>query len=74
MTIAREPLQYEYKCLLIDISDRSENSFTMFIDLQNIGLETCYTQLSLILAELWRKIDFSLMAAIFCAITYIRHI
>ena len=81
MTIAREPhyvgqhvLQYENKCLLMDTSDRSENSFTMFFDPQNIGLETCYTQLSLILAELWRKIDFSLMAAIFCAITYIRHI
>ena len=72
MTIARYPyyaghhvLQYEYKCLLMGISDRSENSFTMFFDLQNIGLETCYIQLSLILAELWRKIDFSLMAAIF---------
>ena len=81
MTIAREPhyvgqyvLQYEYKWLLIDISDRSENSFTMFFDPQNIGLETCYTELSLILAELWRKIYFSLMAAIFSAITYIRHI
>ena len=80
MTIAREPhyvgqhvLQYEYKCFLMDISDRSENSFTMFFDPQNIGLGN-YSQLSLILAELWRKIDFSLMAAIFCAITYIRHI
>ena len=58
----------------MDISDRSENSFTMLFDPQNIGLETCYTELSLILAELWRKIDFSLMAEIFCAITYIRHI
>ena len=58
----------------MDTSDRSENSFTMFFDPQNIGLETCYTQLSLILAELWRKIDFSLLAAIFCAKTYIRHI
>ena len=48
----------------MDISDRSENSFTMFFDPQNIGLETCYTQLSLILAELWQKIDFSLMAAL----------
>ena len=67
-------LQYEYKCLLVDISDRSENSFTMLFDPQNIGLETCYMQLSLILAELWRQIDFSLMAAIFYAITYIRHI
>ena len=81
MTIAREPryvgqhvLQYEYKCLLMDTSDLSENSFTMFFDPQNIGPETCSTQLSLILAELWRKIDFSLMASIFCAITYIRHI
>ena len=81
MTIAKEPhyvgqhvLQYEYKCLLMDISDRSENSLTMFFDPQNIGLETCTTQLSLILAELWREIDFSLMAAIFCGITYIRHI
>ena len=62
MTTAREPhyvgqhvLQYKYKCLLMDISDRSENSFTMFFDPQNIGLETCYTQLSLILAELWRQ-------------------
>ena len=51
MTIAREPhyagqhvFQYEYKCLLMDISDLSENSFTMFFDPQNIGLETCYTQ------------------------------
>ena len=58
----------------MDILDRSENSFTMFFDPQNIGLETCYTQLSLILTELWRKIDFSLMAAIFRSITYIRHI
>ena len=81
MTIAREPhylgqhvLQYKYKCLLMDISDRSENSFTMFSDPQNIGLETCYTQLSLILAEPWQKINFSLIAAIFCAITYNRHI
>ena len=72
MTIAREPhyvrqhvLQYEYKCLLMDISDRSESIFTVFFDPQNLGLETCYIQLSLILAELWRKIDFSLMAAIF---------
>ena len=76
MTIARRPhyygqhvLQYEYKCLLMDISDRSENSLTMFFDPRNIGLKTCYMQLSLILAELWRKIDFSLLAAIFCAIT-----
>ena len=52
-----------------DISDHSENSFLMFFDPQNIGLETCYEQLSLILAELWRKIDFSLMAAIFCTIS-----
>ena len=81
MTIAREPhyvgqlvLQYEYKCLLMDTSDRSENSLTMLFYPQNIGLDTCSTQLSLILAELWRKIYFSLMAAIFCAITYIRHI
>ena len=83
MTLAREPhyvgqhvLQYEYKCLLMDISDRSENSFTMFFNPQNIGLEICYAQLSLILAELWRKIkiDFSLMAAIFYVITYIRPI
>ena len=58
----------------MDISDRSENSFTMFFDPQNIGLEICYAQLSLILAELWQKIDFSLMTAIFYAITYIRHI
>ena len=36
----------------------AENSFTMFFDPQNIGLETCYTQLSLLLAELWRKLDF----------------
>ena len=57
MTIVREPhhvgqhaLQYEYKCLLMDIADHSENSFTMFFDPQNIGLETCYTQLSLISA------------------------
>ena len=78
MMIAREPhyggqhvLQYEYKCLLMVISDRSENSFTMFFDHQNIGLKTCYTQLSLILAELWQKIDFSLMVAIYCAITYL---
>ena len=78
MTIAIGPqyvgqhvFQYEYKCLLMDISDRSESSFTMFFDPQNIGLETCYMQLSLILAELWRKIDFSLMAAIVCAITHL---
>ena len=80
MTIVREPhhvgqhvLQYEYKCFLMDISDRSEKSFTMFFDPQNIGLKICYMQLSLILAELWRKIDFPLMAAIFCAITCVRH-
>ena len=58
----------------MDISDRSENSFTMFFDPQNIGLKTCYMQLSLILAELWRKIDFSVMAAIFRAIACVRHI
>ena len=63
--VGQHVLQYEYKCLLVDITDRSENSFTMFVDPQNIGLETCYMQLSLILAELWLKIDFSLMAAIF---------
>ena len=81
MTIAIVPhyveqhvLQYEYKCLLMDISDRSENSCTMFFDPQNIGLKTCYMQLSLLLAELWRKIDFLLMAATFCAITCVRHI
>ena len=81
MTITRGPhyvgqhvLQYEYKCLLMDMSDRSENSFTMLFDPQNIGLNTCYIQLSLLLAELWRKIDFSLMAAIFCTITCVRHI
>ena len=81
MTIAGEPhyvgkhvLQYEYKCRLMDISDRSEIFFTMFFDPQNIGLKTCYMQLSLILAELWRKIDFSLMVAIFCEITCVRHI
>ena len=49
----------------MDISDRSEKTITMFFDPQNIGLETRYMQLSLILGELWRKIDFSLMAAIF---------
>ena len=81
MTIARGPhyvgqhvFQYEYKCLLMDISDRSENSFTVFFNPQNIGLETCYVHLSLILAELWRKIDFSLMAAIFYTIACVRHI
>ena len=40
----------------------------MLLDPKNIGLESCYVQLSLILAELWRKIYFSLMAAIFCTI------
>ena len=44
-------------------------SLKMFFDYQNIGLETCYVQLSLILAELWRKIDFSLMAVLFCTLT-----
>ena len=29
-----------------DISDHSENSCIMFFDPQNIGLETCYMQLS----------------------------
>ena len=72
--VRQHVLQYEYKCLLMDISDRSENSLTMFFDPQNIGLETCYMQLPLILAELWLKIDFSLMAALFCAITCVRHI
>ena len=72
--VRQHVLQYEYKCLLIDISDRSENTFTMFFDPQNIGLETCYMQLSLILAKLWRKIDFSLMELIFCAITCVEHI
>ena len=49
MTIAIGPhyvgqhvLQYEYKCLLMDISDRSKNSVTKFFDPQNIGLGTCY--------------------------------
>ena len=81
MTIAIGPhyvgqhvLQYEYKWLLMDISDGSENSFTMFFDPQNIGLKTCYMQLSLILTEKWRKIDFLVIAAIFCAITSVRHI
>ena len=81
MTIARGPdyigqhvVQYEYKCLLMDISDRSENNFTMFFDPQNIGLKFCFVQLSLILVELWRKIDFSLIAAIFCTIACVRHI
>ena len=45
--------------------DNSEHSFIMFFDPQNIGPETCYVQLSLILAELWRKIDCSLMATNF---------
>ena len=72
--VGQHVFQYEYKCVLMDISDRSKSSFTMFFDPQNIGLETCYMQLSLILAELWRKIDFSLMATIFCAITCVRHI
>ena len=35
-----------------DISDHFKNSFIMFFDPNNIGLETCYVQLSLILAEL----------------------
>ena len=81
MTIAIGPhyvgqhvLQYEYKCLLTDISGRSKNSFTLFFDPQNIGLETCYMQLYIILAEIWRKIDFSLLAATFCKITSVRHI
>ena len=81
MTIARGPhlvgqkvFQYEYKCLLMDISDRSEKSFNIFFDPQNIGLKTCYMQLSLILAELWRKMSFLVMAAIFCAIACVRHI
>ena len=39
----------------MDISDRSENSLTMFFDPKNIGLETYYMQLPLILAELWLK-------------------
>ena len=59
MTIAIGPyyvgqhvLQYEYKCLLMDLSDRSENTFIMFFGPQNIGLETCYMQLSLILADI----------------------
>ena len=65
---------YEYKCLLMDILDRSENNFTLFFAPQNIGLKTFYMQLSLLLAELWRQIDFSLMAEIFCAITCARHI
>ena len=58
MTIERElhyvgqhVLQYEYKCLLMDISDCSEKSFTMFFDPQNIGLKK-KMQLFLILAEL----------------------
>ena len=57
-----------------DISDHSENSFIMFFDPQNIGLETFYVQLSLILAELWRKIDFLLMAALFCTLSCVSQI
>ena len=57
-----------------DISDHSENSFLMLFDPQNIGLVTCYVQLSLILAELWRKIDFSLMVALFCKLSCVRQI
>ena len=41
---------------------------------QNIGLEICYVQLSLLLTELWRNIDFSLMAALFCTLSCVRHI
>ena len=49
-------------------------SSIMFLDPRNIGLETCYLQLSSILAELWRTIDFSLMAALFCIQVCVRHI
>ena len=36
-----------------NLSVHVENSFIiMFFDPQNVGLETCYVQLSLILAEL----------------------
>ena len=80
MTIAREP---HYVGQHVSSTHTSAFSWTyqialkivlLFFDPQNIGLKTCYTQLSLILAELWRKIDLPLMAAIFCAITYVRHI
>ena len=53
---------------------RSHIKFIMFFDPQNIGLETFYVQLSLILAELWRKIDFLLMAALFCTLSCVSHI
>ena len=60
-----------------DISDHSDqitNRFIMFFDLPNIGLETCYVQLSIILAELSWKIDFSLMVALFFTLSCVSHI
>ena len=38
----------------------------MLFDPQNMGLDTLFVQLSAILAEIWRIVDFSVMAALIC--------
>ena len=48
----------------MDISDHVKNSFIMFVDPQNMGLDTLFVQLSAILAEIYLNIHFSVMAAL----------
>ena len=51
---------------MLDTSDHFKNSFIMFLDLQNIGLDNLIVEICALLAEIWRNIHFSVMASLIC--------
>ena len=50
----------------MDLSHHIKNSVIMLADPQNMGVDTLFVQLSAILVEIWRKVDYSVMAALIC--------
>ena len=50
-----------------------ESSFTVMFDHQNMGVKILFAHLHAILAEIFCKIEFSIMAALICIKRYARN-
>ena len=46
-----------------EASGHFENCIILFFDPQNMGIDTSFDQLSLLMTEIWQIIDFCIMAA-----------
>ena len=49
---------------MLDTSDHFNNSFIMLLGPQNMRLDTLIVELCVLLAEIWRNIQFPVMASL----------